>query len=328
MTVLEKPLTKQAEQEAITVSIYNHENKSLWDNFVSNSKNGTFLFYRDYMEYHSDRFIDHSLMFYNKGELIAVLPANQKDGVLYSHAGLTFGGIISDYNMTVKLMLNIFETLKEHCKDQGFSKLIYKAIPAIYHSVPADEDLFALFTLGAEIVGRNVSSSVFLQKRRKFSQKRRTIINKAKRINLTVKRSYDFMGFMDLVQTVVSERYGARPVHSGEEMIMLAERFPENIKLFASFKDEVMLAGCLMYESQNVAHGQYAANSELGRTLGAQDIIIDYLLNNYYVNKKYFDLGTSTLNQGQFLNEGLIGHKESFGASSIVYDFYELPFTE
>ena len=43
------------------------------------SKNGTFLFLRAYMDYHSDRFHDHSLMFHNeKGKLIAVLPANIK----------------------------------------------------------------------------------------------------------------------------------------------------------------------------------------------------------------------------------------------------------
>ncbi len=48
------------------------------------------------MDYHSDRFNDHSLVFTRKNRLIGLLPANIKDEALYSHGGLTFGGIISD----------------------------------------------------------------------------------------------------------------------------------------------------------------------------------------------------------------------------------------
>ena len=155
--------------------------------------------------------------------------------------------------------------------------------------------------------------------------KRREAITKARKNKLVVRQNYDFAGFMKMVEDVVSERHGAKPVHSPKEMVLLASRFPEHIKLFSSFVDNTVLAGCLIYESKNVVHGQYAANSKLGRTLCAQDIIIDYLVNQYCAGKKYFDFGTSNLESGQVLNEGLIAHKESFRASSIVYDFYELP---
>lgn len=326
MTALE-PLTKlNGNNKALTVSVYKPENKKAWNNFISTSKNGVFLFNRDYMEYHSDRFVDHSLMFRCNGELTAVLPANEKDGVLYSHGGLTFGGVISGYDMSAKLMLEIFEKIKEHCVTHGFSKVVYKAIPQIYHSIPADEDLYALFRFGAKLVGRNVSSTILLSEKRTFNKKRRESITKAKNNNVLVSQSYDFPGFMKMVEEVISEHHGAKPVHSPQEMDLLAKRFPDNIKLFSSYKDDVMLAGCLIYETKNVAHGQYAANSTLGRTLSAQDVIVNYLINEYYAKKKYFDFGTSTLDMGHVLNEGLIAHKESFRASSIVYDFYELTF--
>jgi hypothetical protein len=157
--------------------------------------------------------------------------------------------------------------------------------------------------------------------------KRREAITKARKNKLVVRQNYDFAGFMKMVEDVVSERHDAKPVHSAEEMVLLASHFPNNIKLFSSFIDDVLLAGCLIYESKNVVHGQYAANSKLGRTLCAQDIIIDHIINEYCAgkNKKYFDFGTSNLESGQILNEGLIAHKESFRASSTVYDFYELP---
>ena len=61
----------------ISICRYTQNKQTEWDDFVKVSKNGTFLFLRAYMDYHSDRFQDHSLMFYNeKNRLIAVLPAN------------------------------------------------------------------------------------------------------------------------------------------------------------------------------------------------------------------------------------------------------------
>ena len=76
---------------------YSADKADEWNAFVAASKNGTFLFDRRYMDYHSDRFLDHSLMFYEKGRLYAVMPANDdKHGTLFSHQGLTYGGLIMD----------------------------------------------------------------------------------------------------------------------------------------------------------------------------------------------------------------------------------------
>lgn len=324
MSVL-MPLGKSINQkETVTVSVFKTENSNLWNDFVAGSKNGCFLFCRNYMDYHSDRFKDHSLMFFQNDKLVGLLPANVNEGVLYSHEGLTFGGVISNYSMSTNLMFKIFEKIKEHCLSQGIQKIIYKPIPAIYHSIPSDEDLYALFRSAAKLIGRNAASCIYLPEKRKFDTKRREAIKKAQKNSLIVKQSYDFEAFMRLVEQVVNGRHGARPVHTSDEMCLLASRFPSNIKMFASYRDAVMLAGCLIYESMNVAHGQYAANSNEGRTLGAQDIIIDYLINDYYKGKKYFDFGISTLDHGRILNGGLIAHKESFDASTIVYDQYEM----
>ncbi len=42
-----------------------------------------------------------------------------------------------------------------------------------------------------------------------------------------------------------------------------------------------------------------------------------------FKNKKHFDFGISNENLGKKLNNGLSYWKESFGASTIVQDFYE-----
>lgn len=129
---------------------------------------------------------------------------------------------------------------------------------------------------------------------------------------------------MKIEEEALIERHGVKPIHSVGEIKLLAQRFPNNIKLFASFKDDVMLAGVIMYESRNVAHMQYAANSKVGWNIGAQDIIENYLINSYYRNKKYFDFGISTEKLGQVLNLGLIKRKENFGANAVVYDTYHM----
>ena len=319
----EYPIQRQ-NHDSMSFCLYKPEYKSAWDNFVSIAKNGVFLFYRDYMEYHSDRFTDHSLLFFNKGRLVALLPANISSGNLYSHGGLTFGSFISDYTMKTPLMLNMFQMLIEHCRAQGIKEIVYKPIPYIYQTVPADEDLYALFVYNAKLVARNVSSCIALSEAKKFDRSRNDNIRKAKRNNLQVKESLDFETFMKIEEETLVERHAVKPVHTSEEMKLLARRFPANIKLFGSFKDDLMLAGIIMYESKNVAHMQYAANSKEGWTLGAQDIIEDYLINEYYKGKRYFDFGISTENRGQILNLGLIKRKEDFSASAVVYDSYQI----
>jgi hypothetical protein len=311
-------------QEGLTVQLYKPELKEKWNDFVSKAKNGVFFFNRDYMEYHSDRFTDHSLLFFQKNQLVAVLPANLENGVLQSHAGLTFGGVISRNSMKTTLMLKIFQVLIKHCRNLEIGRLMYKPSPYIYHKVPADEDLYALFFFNAKLIARSVSSCISLPDFRGFDNNRKDNIRKAKKNDVLVKETTDYINFMKIERENLMERHGIKPVHSVDEIKLLASRFPDNIKLFASFKDDRMLAGVITFESQNVVHMQYAANSKEGWNIGAQDIIEDYLINEYYRSKRYFDFGISTEKLGQVLNLGLIKRKENFGASAVTYDLYQM----
>jgi hypothetical protein len=322
LTILQE--SQSQNKDSLSVSVYKPEDKAVWDNFVSASKNGVFLFFRDYMEYHSHRFTDHSLMFFSGNKLTALLPANVEGTVLSSHGGLTFGGVISDYAMRTPLMLEVFRSLTAHCRSQGITEIVYKTVPYIYHSIPADEDLYALFTYNAHLTARNVSSAIYLPSPRGFDSNRKDNLRKAKKNGLVVRESRDFDSFMRIEEEVLVERHGVRPVHSAEEIKLLADRFPANIKLFGSFKEDTMLAGIVMYESKNVAHMQYAANSKEGWNIGAQDIIEDYLIKEHYKDKRYFDFGISTEKHGELLNVGLIKRKENFGASAVMYDTYRI----
>lgn len=306
------------------IECYEPKNASIWDKFIDESNNGVFLFKRNYMDYHADRFADHSLMFFDNSKLIAVLPANLNNDVLFSHGGLTFGGVVCNNWAETQLMLEIFNELVKHCTSIGVKKVVYKAIPHIYHKYPSEADLYALFRNDAKLVRRDVSSTIFTNQRIPFSKNRRWCINKSIKHGLEVKRSYDFKSFMSIEAAVLGKKYGVKPTHNTQEIQLLAERFPENIKLFAAYKDDEMLSGAIVYESENVAHTQYISSTDKGKKLYATDLVLAFLVNDYYSKKQYFDFGISTEQNGRYLNSGLIAFKEEFGARSIVYDTYEL----
>jgi hypothetical protein len=308
----------------IKVTKYTEEHKKAWDEFIKNSKNGTFILQRDYMDYHKDRFADFSLLFFENDKLAAVMPASLHDKEIRSHGGLTYGGIISNKNMNQQKMLEIFDVIKIFLSKSRIEKLIYKAVPLVYHSYPAAEDLYALFVNGAKLIRRDASTSIYLPDKINFNERRRRNIKKAQKDNVVVRESADYRTYVNLLSGVLREKHDTRPVHSAEEISMLASRFPDNIKLYASFLGDEMLAGVVVFDTPQTVHAQYIASGEKGRNKGALDAVFDHLINQKYSHKNYFDFGISTENNGLVLNEGLISQKQEFGGRTVTYDFYEL----
>ena len=303
---------------------YTHPLKEQWDAFVDVSKNGTFMLKRDYMDYHSDRFVDYSLMFFNDEKLVALLPASLHEHKLLSHGGLTYGGIIVDKKMTVQLMLSLFEALMEFMRHNNISKLIYKRVPAIYYAYPSDEDLYALFRNNAELVRRDIASTIYLPDRIRFSERRRRGVKNAVKNGVVVRESNNYDNYISILSDILSKYHNAKPVHTADEIKLLANRFPENIKLLAAYKDDMMLAGIVAYITPIVVHAQYIANSDEGRQCGALDAVVDFMISSFSDTKQYLDFGISTEKEGRFLNEGLVQQKQEFGGRAIAYDFYEL----
>lgn len=280
---------------------------------------------RDYMDYHSDRFEDFSLMFYENDKLIAVMPAAIDGSELKSHSGLTYGGIITDLKMTTPKMLSLFTALKLFLKNSGITKLIYKRVPSIYHSYPSDEDLYALFIHGANLLRRDISTSVLIPHKIQFNERRRRNIKKAIKAELRLKVEDDnFAEYMELLAETLKKQHNATPVHTTQEIVHLAENFPNNIKLFSVYKDDQLVSGAIIFETDCVAHAQYIASNDIGRETGGLDFLFDYLINDHYQDKRYFDFGISNENNGQYLNTGLITQKQEFGGLAIAHDFYEI----
>lgn len=319
----------------ITVTRYTPKNHQTWNEFVKQSRQGTFLFDRNYMDYHQDRFHDHSLMIYYKDKLYALLPANevvsasnneipQKE--LISHQGLTYGGLLTCNKMTAELTCETFEAIGNYLKQEGFSKLTYKAIPWIYHKIPSEEDLYALIHVGkASLSAREISTTILLQNKLRFSEQRRRGVNKAKKNSLIIRQSSqeDVFAFWNILNNNLQQKYHTRPVHSNEELQLLMSRFPENIIGYSVLKDAEVIAGTIIFITPQVIHTQYIGASEKGKEEGALDLLFDYLINQKKWNAPYFDFGKSTEDRGNYLNTNLIHQKEGFGGRGVAYDTYE-----
>jgi hypothetical protein len=306
----------------ITVVRYHPHQAPLWDQFVPRARNGVFLFRRGYMDYHADRFTDCSLLFFEEDKLAAVMPASVRDDVLTSHGGLTFGGVVSDERMRTPKMLELFDALRAFLRAHGVGKVVYKAVPHIYHRMPAEEDLYALSRYGGKLVRRDVSSTIRVGERAEPTKGRKWGLRKARAHGLDVREGGDFRAFMAIEEEHLRKKYGVRPTHTAEELELLAGRFPDNIRLFTASRGGRLLGGVVVYRSERVAHAQYIAATDEGRELGCLDVLVDRLLNETYADVPYFDFGISTEDGGRRLNVGLIDNKESYGARAVCYDFY------
>ena len=261
-----------------------------------------------------------------KGRISAALPANRKGDTLYSHQGLTYGGLLTTERMTAEKVCNIFSELNILLKEMGIKQVVYKAIPWIYHSIPAEEDLYALTNIcHAQLVSRDISSSFSLHDVRKFTESRRSGIRKAARNGILVSESQDLAAFWNILNNNLTAKYDASPVHSLAELQLLMGRFAKEIKLYmATTTNGEPLGGTLIYETPNVVHTQYISASPDGKAMGALDLLFDYIINKVYKRRNgYFDFGKSTEASGTVLNQQLIHQKEGFGGRGVCYDTYE-----
>lgn len=303
---------------------YSDSRQQEWNSFVAQSKQGTFLFDRRYMDYHADRFHDCSLMFYRKERLYALLPANVVDDTLYSHQGLTYGGLITSAEASAADTITLFEELNVWLREHNIYKVVYKALPWIYHRIPAEEDLYALsHSCHAQLLCREISSTIVGCRHLKWHRDRRYNANKAQRQGFEIEPSGDFASFWRVLDGNLSNKYGVHPVHTLDEILLLKSRFPRNIVLYTAIKDGEVMGGTVIYLTPQVAHAQYISATPEGKKLGAIDAIYDRILNYDLADYPYFDFGKSTENQGHYLNENLIHQKEGFGGRGVCYDTYE-----
>ncbi len=308
-----------------TIRQYNHSDYSNWNAFISQSKNATFLFHRDFMEYHSDRFADFSLIVLDGEKWVAVLPANRVGDTVFSHQGLTYGGLLFGEKSKLLLTIEIFKKVLIFLNENKIKSLNIKLIPAIYHKKPTEELSYVLFLANAKLTRRDALSVLDLNTKIKITSGRNEGVKKAKNSGLIIKEEANFESFWNsiLIPNLL-KKHLTKPIHSVEEITKLRQLFPDNIRQFNVYQNDKIVAGTTIFETHRVAHAQYISGDESKSENGSLDYLYHELITNTFKDKKYFDFGTSNENQGRKLNSGLNFWKESFGASTIVQDFYEV----
>jgi len=304
------------------------EHQATWDQWCADSANGTFLHARKFLGYHGARFEDASALLYSDGRLVGVLPAAralQDPSLVVSHPGATYGGLVHQGWLAGLRMIEALEHLQGYFCRRGFARLLYKPLPYTYARVPSQDDLYALFRVGARRVRCDLSSAIDLSSRRLPSERRRRGLRKAMRfVSLTGDAAY-LANLWSVLADNLARKHEAAPVHSLAELAQLQQLFPQNILLRCALVDGRVEAGVVLFNSANVWHAQYIASSERGYELSALDAVFEAVIKEAsQAGARYFDFGTSNEDGGRTLNDGLYRFKSEFGGGGVAHEFYEL----
>ena len=309
----------------IAVRRYQTADFLAWNAFVSKSKNSTFLFDRNYMEHHDAKFTDFSLVIQTGQRWQAVLPANIVDDVLHSHQFLTYGGLVFGDGLKQIEVIEILKAILIFLENLNIKTLIFKLIPIIYHKKPADDLSYALWLANAHLIGRDSLKVVDLRQDFKISKTRQEGIRRGQKNELKIVEEALFEPFWNQVLAPnMLRRHGTKPIHSAAEIQDLQVKFPANIRHFNVYLKNQIVAGTTVFVCDNVVHPQHISALENRTELGSIDFLYHYLITNVFAAFHYFDFGCSNLSFGKKLDKDLIFWKETYGASTVVQDFYEI----
>ncbi len=305
------------------VQKYNKAYYKAWNTFVKNSKNSTFLFHRDFMEYHNDRFKDHSLLILKKETVVAIIPANEKNNILYSHQGLTYGGILLLKSIGVAKIETIFHTIIAYLKSINFNALKLKSLPVFYHKSPSFELEPLLHKMDAHLYKREQNLAIDYSIPIEIHKTKLKHYKKNLNLGFKIVQSTNFSLFWNEILTPrLREKHNTKPVHTIEEIKFLKDKFPENILQYNISLNNELLAGITIFKTDTVVKSQYGAISKNGEKHRALDFLFIHLINKYKSEGfKYFDMGTVVGNMS------LLKQKEELGCNQYLQDFYSLELT-
>lgn len=308
-----------------TIEKYNSKFFTIWNDFVEKSKNGTFLFHRDFMEYHQDRFDDFSLLIFKNETLLGILPANILDNEVHSHQGLTYGGLIVSAKLKTTEYIEIFKTILKYLHSLGIENLFVKEVPHFYFNQCSEEIKYLQFVLNAETYRKDVCSVINFQHEFVISKsvKRDLNISKSKGSNLDWNGSFELF-WNEILVPNLQQKHQKKPVHNLDEILYLKSKFPDNIyQINIISADNKILGGTTLFVTNNVVHSQYIGVRNDVMKEGVLDLLYFQIIDRFKDDFSFFDFGISNENQGRNLNLGLLFWKEKFGARPVVQEFYK-----
>lgn len=300
-----------------------------WDAFCAAAHQATFLHTRRFLSYHGSRFRDRSLIIEEKDRWVGIFPAAlhpNDDLCVVSHPGITYGGLLHTGGLRGEQMISALSAITGHYAALGHTRLIYKAVPSFYCKAPSQDDLYALFRLGALRTRCDLSSTIDLRRRLPVSERRRRSLKKALKAGIEIREGRECLPLLwQVLVDNLARKHGASPVHTLAEMNLLIERFPDNIRCVCGMLNDTVVAGVLLFSTPLVDHAQYIASSEAGYEISALDAVFEHCIAiATKEGKRWFDFGISTENAGMLLNDSLYRFKSEFGGGGFVHEFCDL----
>lgn len=305
---------------------YQESDYELWNTFVSAAKNATFLFHRDFMEYHKERFEDFSLLVFDKVKLVAVLPANRVDNKVYSHQGLTYGGLVYASKLKIEKIEVILDLLFDFFKSKRIEHFYLHPIPSFYLGQGNAAIDFFLMKRGAQLYRKEMNMVAHLHQEIPISKSKLKHFRRTEVLGLRVVEETNFQPFWEkILEPRLAEKYDAKPVHSLAEIQLLQERFPKNIKQFSAYLEDKIVAGITIFEFENGVKSQYGATSKKGEKYRALDFLFISLLDVFQKRgKHFFDMGIVNDSGEKGFHSGLLQQKEELGCTVWNQDFYKI----
>jgi len=309
-----------------TVKKYDQNDYKIWNDFIAQAKNATFLFHRDFMEYHKDRFEDFSLLVYQDEKLISILPANKVGNSLYSHQGLTYGGLVFTAKVKGAKVEAVLDAVLYFLKENLFETFYYKPIPNFYFPEGNNEIDFFLFKRGAVLDRKEMNLAVNLELPLQISKSKLKHFRRIEDLDLDIMEEEDFNPFWEkILEPRLLEKFNVKPVHTKEEILLLKKNFPENIRQYSVYQNDEIIAGITIFETENVVKSQYGATSKKGEEVRALDFLFINLIEKYKRNgKRFFDMGIVNEENESGYHSGLLKQKEELGCTVYNQDFYKI----
>ena len=299
-----------------------NKHKILWDSFVLKSNNGTIFHSRKFLSYHKERnFQDCSFLFQNKNNIEALFTGAIIDDVLYSHPGASFGGFI--YNqLSFEFGSKIVELLLEFAQQNNLKEIVIVPTPFIYYNQYNEVMEYCLYINGFSVIEYYMSSFVNLESNlldQLHNRKKRYIKKMEGEIEIELSKDLDSF-YPILVNNKLKHK--TKPTHTLEELKILMQQFPDEIKLLLSYQNNKIIGGALNFITNknscilfyNMIDYEYQSLQVASLQIYAS---LKWAQEN---NLKFLDIGVSQLYEGDKIipHESLINFKEQFGAKAMI----------
>ncbi|OGC70600.1 hypothetical protein A2415_02430 [candidate division WWE3 bacterium RIFOXYC1_FULL_39_7] len=302
-----------------------------WDKFVDSSDNGTIFHKLHFLKYHPEnRFDFHNLAFYDDNKLIAVLPGGVKDGVFKSPMGASYGSFAMP-DLTLEKQEGVIDAFLEYAKQMDFREIYLTPPPVVYYKTQNQIDRFLLNYKGFGTHVNLISNIANLQHDdvfNKFHSSHQRAYRKSVKSNLKVEFNNDLDNFYPML-IENKKKFNTTPTHTYEELIKLAQLFPEDIKLLMAYHEGKPVAGVLLFvcNSTTVLAFYISHYFEYQELRAVNRLLTEAVLWSKENGYKWFDLGVSmdTLSTNPMEpSRKLIFFKEGFASRGFLRGTYHV----